>query len=136
MRCCRLFRTLNPLTIPSSTRYYAVEEILLCIAPGLPARGGADRETYFEHDRRLLLAWLVAGCAYEVVRYILALQACRENVFSLWLGVPLTVAGWPWMVRADLMHGFAGWHSLAAVLCFVGVLIVGGLQVWRNYRTV
>ncbi|ADH61219.1 hypothetical protein Tmath_1508 [Thermoanaerobacter mathranii subsp. mathranii str. A3] len=54
--------------------------------------------------KRIILAYFVAGLVYSVAGYVHRSIIGKQEVFSLLIGIPMDVIGWPGMVYADLKH--------------------------------
>lgn len=54
--------------------------------------------------KRIILAYFVTGMVYSVAGYLQRSIMGRQEVFSPLIGLPMDIAGWPWMVYADLKH--------------------------------
>jgi hypothetical protein len=75
---------------------------------------------------RIFLAYCVTGLIYGSAGYLNRSIAGKEQVFSPWLGLPLDILGWPWMLYADLKHIGMQLQDLLALVSIgiAGVLIV------------
>lgn len=49
-------------------------------------------------------AYVMAGMAYSLTGYVERAALGKQTVFSPLIGIPMDIAGWPWMVYADLKH--------------------------------
>lgn len=53
---------------------------------------------------KILLAYLLLGVFYYLSGSLFNLIAGRQIIFSPVIGLPLTIIGWPQMLRADFIH--------------------------------
>lgn len=51
--------------------------------------------------RWVLLIYCIAGLVYGISGLITRNMVGKEEVLSPWIGVPLDMISWPWMVYAD-----------------------------------
>lgn len=83
----------------------------------------------------VLLAYAVIGGVYYLTGVLQHLILGEQIVFSPLVGLPLTVIGWPQMVRADLVHYPSLGLRLPAVMALVSLAILVSLLIINRIKT-
>ncbi len=54
--------------------------------------------------RWLLFAYCIAGLVYGISGSVARSLVGKAEVISLWIGIPLDMVSWPWMIYADFKN--------------------------------
>jgi ABC-type Na+ efflux pump permease subunit len=81
--------------------------------------------------RYILFAYAAAGLVYSLAGYLYRGIVGKQNVFSPWLGIPLDIVGWPWMVYADGKHIGMGIQDAAALISLVLCIVFFIRKEWN-----
>lgn len=83
----------------------------------------------------ILVSYAAAGLVYSLAGYLYRGIAGKQNVFSPWLGIPLDVVGWSWMVYADLKHIGLGIQDAAALIALVLCVVFIIKKEWNSRKS-
>jgi len=75
---------------------------------------------------KLFFAYFIAGSVYYLSGYLYNMSIGKQNVFSPFVGLPLTLLGWPQMLVADFIHReVLGIKPPLVLTCLTLLLMVG-----------
>lgn len=81
-----------------------------------------------------LVSYAAAGLVYSLVGSLYRGIVGKQEVFSPWLGIPLDIVGWSWMVYADLKHIGVGIQDAAALISLVLCVVFILRKEWRSKK--
>jgi len=83
---------------------------------------------------KLFLAYLAVGVVYYVSGYIYNIFIGKQNVFSPFIGLPLTLLAWPQMLWADFIHRETLGIKPPLVLTCLSLVLIVGVYTWSILR--
>jgi len=82
---------------------------------------------------RLLVAYVIVGSVYYLSGYMYNLSIGKDNVFSLILGYPLAVIGWPPSLYADFIHRQSLGIKPSFIMTILAIVLV---LAWISFRLI
>jgi hypothetical protein len=86
--------------------------------------------------RWLLLAYGIAGLVYGLSGLTARNLVGKAEVISPWIGIPLDIVSWPWMVYADFKNiGILIQDALALVVFILCIVLIIYFKVRKKKRS-
>ena len=86
--------------------------------------------------RWLLLAYGIAGLVYGISGSIARNLVGKAEVITPWIGIPLDMVSWPWMVYADFKNiGIMIQDALALVAFVLCIVLIIYFKVRRKKKS-